>query len=166
MKKKSGTKSTSLRIVKSYFPNVTKVRDADKPIHIEVTDADNKSSKVRNHNGCAMAVACKRTFNLSGVIVAVKTAYLIKGNEAVRYSLPESVSREIVSFDRDAGFSVGEYHLDAPIKSHRLGAPDDRMLDRHKSRGNGETRFIHRTTGVRAALGSKRAPDGITVGDD
>jgi CheY-specific phosphatase CheX len=88
---------TALRIVKKFFPEVTDVEDAEKSQVIEVT--------------CAMAVACKRKYNLDGVIISVKTAYLIKGKKAKRFSLPESVSREIVSFDRDSGFAAGQYRL-------------------------------------------------------
>lgn len=166
MGKQQSIGARSLHIVRNYFPNVTKVRDADKSIHIEVTSADNKSSKVRNHNACAMAVACKRSFHLDGVIVSVKTAYLIKGKEAVRYALPESISREVVSFDREAGFAEGEYQLSVPDKSKRLGRLDNgsgRSKDRHTGTG-AKPIFRHRTSGVRAALGSKQAPDGITVG--
>ena len=153
-------------IVNQFFPNVKKVNDADKDLHIQVTDRDTKTSRVKDHNGCALAVACKRSESLDGVIVAVGTAYLIKGDIATRYRLPASVSREIVSFDRKGGFYAGEYNLKAPAKSHRLGAIKD-----HSNNNNGGPRlkkmkdqFRHRTEGVRAVLGSKVAPDGITRG--
>ena len=158
-----GAGRVALGIVRTYFPKVTRVSDADSPLEVEVTRADSKSALVRNHNGCAMAVACKRLTKADGVIVSVTTAYIIKGTHAFRYDLPESVSREVVSFDRDAGFAEGSYHLQPPSKANRLGAQD------HGKSGGGSgprtgkaaKRFAHRTTGVRAALGSKQAPDGI-----
>ncbi len=94
----------ALSIVKKYFPKVNRVIDADDRIIVEVTDADSKSKAVRDHNACAMAVACKRKMHADGVIIAVSTAYIVKGKKAIRYKVPESVAREIVSFDRDSYF--------------------------------------------------------------
>jgi len=100
---------TSLAIVKKFFPNVSTVSDAKKTVRVEVTKKDSNSSTVKNHKGCAMAVACKRTFDLSGVVISRDRAYLVTGEKAVRYALPESVSREVVSFDRNAGFAEGTH---------------------------------------------------------
>src|SRR5262245_1503051 len=111
-----------LNLVKQFFPKVSKVKDADDSLIIEVTAADVKSSQVRNHNACAMAVACKRSQRLDGVIISVGTAYLIKNEEATRYILPSSVSREVVSFDRNGSFMPGEYHISPFPKSNRIGA--------------------------------------------
>jgi len=159
-------KSRALKIVKTYFPNVTKVKDGEKDIRIEVTAQDNANSRVRDHNACAMAVACKRELELRGVIVAVKVVYLIKGNEATRYFLAESASREVVSFDREAGFAPGTYQLKAPSEAKLLGTHYGGGKNGAKGTGKGAKRqFRHRTTGIRTALGSKHAPDGITVGD-
>lgn len=165
-KHKKGKYSRSLQVVQTYFPKVSKVTDADGPVQVEVTDADNKSSQVRNHNACAMAVACKRKFKADGVIIAIATAYIIKGNEATRYTLPDSVSREVVSFDRKAGFMPGEYQLVPHGKSSRIGyqrEPQNEKTDNRNPDGGLKRRFKfrHFTEGVRAALGSKRAPDGI-----
>src|ERR1700690_1730496 len=119
--------TTALQIVKEYFPEVTDVEDGTKDIEVEVTKRDNDSADVRNHKGCAMAVACKRKQEADGVIISVNTAYIIKGKKAKRYKLPESVSREVISFDRNGGFSPGEYHLRPPRTSEVLGAhPKDR----------------------------------------
>ena len=156
---------SALMIVQQYFPDVKKVSDADEAIEIEVTKADNKSAKVRNHNACALAVSCKRSLHLDGVIVSINTAYLIKGTKATRYKLPESVSREIVSFDRDGGFDEGTYKLNPCGKSDHLGERSERPTYAVSTQGKGggkPRRFMHRTNGVRAALGSKIAPDGIT----
>ena len=159
MAKQKAANSTSLRIVKQFFPEVTKVTDADKPLHVTVTAGDNKSSQVRNHNACAMAVACKRQEKCDGVIVAVGVAYTIKGQEAVRYVLPPSVSREVVSFDRKAGFVPGEYQLSVPAK--RIGARTGKESESNSGRQNSggiKRRFRHFTEGIRTALVSKRAP--------
>jgi hypothetical protein len=145
--------ASAISIVKQFFPKVTKVNDADKPMTIEVTKADNNSAQVRNHNACAMAVACKRKMKLDGVIVSIATIYTIKGDTATRYRVPQSVSREIVSFDRDAGFAEGEYRMTKPIT--KLG--EHKGVGGHvkSAPGSLKKRFRHMTTGIRSTLGSK-----------
>jgi hypothetical protein len=162
--KKGTIGGRSLSIVRYYFPKVTKVTDADKPIEVEVTQHDNEHSQVRNHNTCAMAVACKRTMKCDGVIISLKSAYLIRGTEAIRYFVPESVSREEVSFDRKAGFDPGMYRLVPNSPGARIGARSGRKEPEGERTGDLKRQFKHFTTGVRAALGSKRAPDGIHRG--
>lgn len=150
--------SRALSVVQAAFPNVTKVMDAKKDVFTEVTKRDTTSATVRNHKACAMAVACKRKMELDGVIMSVSTAYLIKGDTATRYMVPESVSREITAFDRDALFEPGEYMLKAPGKQNRLGAGRHGTVpDKSSKAGNGNfaKRFRHKTEGIRASLGSK-----------
>jgi hypothetical protein len=142
---------TSLSIVKKFFPEVEHISDATKNLRVEVTRKDSNSSAVKNHKGCAMAVACKRTFGVQGVLISRDRAYLIKDNRATRYSLNNSVSREVVSFDRGAGFAEGVYELSKPPKVEvKTGKP------KGKSHGNGPDykgpRFVHQTTGIRESL--------------
>ena len=153
MKKAKKVKiSRSLRIVRKFFPKVAVVYDASKPITIKVTKADNTASKKRVHNECALAVACKRTQHLDGVIVARSTAYLIKGTIATRYAVPIAGQKEIVAFDRGGGFAPGMYKLVKP--QHQIGS-------HHGVAGNGKrtgehiANRHHFTQGVRTALGSK-----------
>jgi hypothetical protein len=146
---------TSLKIVQKFFPHVTSVVDGKKPVHVEVTKHDSKSSTVKNHKGCALAVACKRSFKADGVVISVDRAYLIKDNKATRYMLPPSTSREVVAFDRGTDFAEGEYLLSKPPKyKSRAGEK------RGKSHGNSPDytpSFKHQTSGIRFALGSKKA---------
>jgi len=87
------------------------------------------------------------------VIIGLTTSYIIRGNTATRYGNPETVSREIVSFDRKAGFDEGIYLLSAICPSNRLGVhksgPSGRATGgtpRHKS-------FRHYTKNVRVVSG-------------
>lgn len=147
---------SALSNVQAAFPNVTKVVDAKKDTSFEVTKADTKSAAVRNHTACAAAVACKRKLELDGVIMSVSTAYLIKGNTATRYKVPEAVSREITSFDRDAIFEPGDYRLKAIPKTALLGAGNGRGVGGRGLPSSGIIRRInHKTGGLRASLGSK-----------
>src|SRR5215472_13944922 len=111
----------ALAIVRHFYPAVTKVRDADDPVFIEVSDKDVKTSHRKDHNECAFAVACKRQEGLQGVIIAKSTAYLVKQRVAIRYEVPGSVAKEIVSFDRGSEFLPGSYSLRPFSKGTRLG---------------------------------------------
>jgi hypothetical protein len=141
---------TALKIVQSYFPGVESVKDSRGKVKVEVTKGDVSTSKRKKHAECAMAVACKRAMKLDGVIISTSTAYLIKGKQAIRFHVPNSVSREVVSFDRGATFEPGTYELMKPtwkLGKHRHG----------KATGTGKLRPINRrhlTSNVRAALGS------------
>lgn len=151
----NGPGHNALRNVRKFFPKVTSVSDADERLVIEVTDRDEKNSRKKDHSGCAMAVACKRSLALDGVIVSRTKAYLVRGETAVRYQLPESVTREVVSFDRGGGFEPGTYELHAPNKSIRLGHEQGGNYPR-TGRGK-KIRRQHITGGVRTVLGSKHA---------
>ena len=142
----------ALKIVQHYFPNVTKVKDAKKNLSIDVTKQDAKEAARRNHESCAMAVACKRKEHADGVIMSVSTAYIIKGNTATRYKVPESVSREIVAFDRDAYFEPGEYRLIKPCPTNLLGARTGAVDLTSKPRTKNRKGFQHMTGGIRTAL--------------
>lgn len=141
----------ALGIVKKFFPDVTKVEDSKKDAMIEVLPQDIKSSTVRNHNACALAVACKRKLKADGIIISVSKAYIIKGTKAVRFDLAESAAREIVAFDRDGRFEPGEYKLSKPPKYHALGRTE---RGPHLSNGHKRKGFRHMTGGIRTTLGS------------
>jgi hypothetical protein len=145
---------TSLNIVKKFFPEVEHVSDARGSLRVEVTRKDSQSSTVKNHKGCAMAVACKRTFGVDGVVISRDRAYLIKGNKATRFALPESVSREVVSFDRGAGFAEGVYEL---VKPPKVQTNTAKPQPRHGEATGYKVKFAHQTTGIRARAISKDA---------
>lgn len=150
----AGNHLKSISRVRKFFPNVQFVRDAKEPIEIEVTKGDSNAKAVKDHTACAMAVACKRKLKLDGVIVSRCAAYLIKDKIAMRYAVPSSVTREIVSFDRGADFAPGDYYLLPPKESQLLGQRAHRPSKDRAEAGNGKKRHKpHVTTGIRAALG-------------
>jgi hypothetical protein len=61
----------SLAMVKRHFPKVESVEDADKPIIVEVTDDDVAHANIKDHETCALAIACKRSFKADGVIIGM-----------------------------------------------------------------------------------------------
>lgn len=138
---------TALQIVQKYYPNVKSVTDAGKPITVEVSKKDCTNSAIRNHNACAFAEACKRSENIDGAVIAVTVAYLVKNGVAKRYSIPESLSREIVVFDRNGQFSPGVYKLLAPKR--KLGDPSARGSETRSKKGR-KVRYRHSTQAIRS----------------
>ena len=94
--------SRALSVVRKYFPKVKKVNDADAPLTVEVTGRDAAAGARKSHPECAMAVACKRTQHADGVVMSVRTAYIIKGDTATR-----PVDANIVGMLRKLTTSVG-----------------------------------------------------------
>ena len=147
-------KSHALAIVKKYFPQVTMVTDADENAVIEVTKDDSTGGARKDHAHCALAKACQRSFEARGVIVSLTTVYIIKKEGAIRYRVPESVAREIVSFDRKAEFAEGEYHLAKPNPARRLGKNQHRHTNISNGKKQGRQQQLHFTGNIRARLGS------------
>jgi len=139
----------ALSIVRKYHPDVTTIKDAKRHIDIEVTKEDALGANNKSPSTCALAKALCRTFD--GAIVSVSRAYLIKGKVATRYMVPDSISRELVSFDRHSDFAPGEYTLHAPGTRERLGVrryPPAKKRYKRKNYPNSKAR-LHRTTGIR-----------------
>lgn len=138
-------------MIKRYFPKVEGVKDATSRAVVEVTNSDNEHAHVKDHLTCALAIACKRFFHADGVIIGLTTSWIIHGNTATRYMNAATVSREITSFDRNAGFDAGMYLLAPPTSSARLGTVRSYNPKRH-SKVSGVKTFRHYTRNVRASL--------------
>lgn len=149
----------ALSIVQKFFPEVQHVEDSDSHLDVEVTARDNANAQRRSHKTCAMAVACKRKMHLDGVIISLKTAYLIKNKKATRFRLGESISREVVTFDRNGEFASGDYKLLKPGPSHCLGKHQGGQGGHSKKSSHRKVAPYHFTTGVRTVLGSKMAAE-------
>ena len=158
VEKRRSEMPSALTTVKKFFPTVKTMTDSTKNVKIEVTKNDANSKAVKQHDVCAFAVACKRKFHLSGVIISRSVAYLIKRDKAYRFQLPPSVEKEIVSFDRGAGFATGEYELERVPKSNRLGIRIERKQPK-KNRLNKTKRYRHVTTNIRTVLGGQKPED-------
>lgn len=111
MPSKKLRKITLPRSLRQLYPEVTSAYDADKAVEISVSPKDCKDSKKLNPTECALAQAARRELKADAVIIGMSTSYIIKGKQAYRYATPESVAREIVSFDRHQDFAPGDYYL-------------------------------------------------------
>jgi len=133
------------RSIHRIFPNVKTAVDAAQPIEIAVAAKDCKDATRLNPSECALAKAAKRELRADGVIIGMSTSYVIRGDQAIRFSTPASVQREIVSFDRHQDFAPGDYYLTPKAPSMRLGKTGGKNKgSNHKSR-----RKIHHSARVR-----------------
>jgi hypothetical protein len=146
MSKKLATRQRRItlpRSVRRMFPNVKHAFDADKPVEISVYRKDCKGAKKLNPSECALARAGKRELHADGVIIGMSSSYVIKGDTAVRFQTPESVSREIVSFDRHQDFAPGDYYLTPKSPAARFGEGRNKPS---KHGGDGKPRRIKHTS--------------------
>lgn len=109
--------------IKEKFPNVKTVSDSHQPVRIDVTGKDKRGAIPQDHMGCAFALAAKRCLKADGAYIGIETSYLIFKDEAIRFSTPATVAREIPSFDRHEDFANGVYRLSAVRPSRRIGRP-------------------------------------------
>lgn len=91
--------------------------DAPKPITIVVTQNDIVNAKSRHSKCCAFALAAKRKPGVHDAFFFLTTAYLEYKDQMVRYKLPPSVQKEIISFDRAKIVAPGAYQLAPPPHS-------------------------------------------------
>jgi hypothetical protein len=150
---KNGRISTSLAMIRRYFPAVITVEDARKAAIVEVTESDNSHADVKSHRTCALALACIRFFHADGVIIGLTTSWIVRGKVATRFKNAATVSREITSFDRKAGFDAGKYLLTPATETSRLGRERSTNPNR-QSRLSGTRAFRHYTRNVRTTLAS------------
>lgn len=136
--------------IRRFAPQVDRVADANRPIMVRVTPGDIRKADKKDPSNCAMACSFRRA-GFDAAIIHPTKAYLIKGTLAIRYHVPESVLREIVSFDRHADFKAGVYQLSAIYKTDKIGADT-----RPSNRGSGKNKkaisrplVVHRTEGIR-----------------
>jgi hypothetical protein len=137
------------RSVRRTFPNVKHAIDATKSVEVSVEAKDCKDGKRFNPSECALARAAKRELHADGVIIGMSSSYLIKGDTAMRFETPESVRREIVSFDRHQDFAPGDYYLTPKSPSTRFGITHSKR-DREDTRTNKVVRRkVHKSARVR-----------------
>lgn len=141
--------------VRRSFPQVRKVVDARERASVQITRGDcGRGARIGNPGECAMARACKRQYGADGAIIGLARSYIIQGDKATRYDTPNSVGREITSFDRRAGFTPGTYHLAAVAPSGRFGVRPGRPRGKPNGSRGSEDHVVrrHRTSRVRVLV--------------
>lgn len=127
--------------------------DARTPLAIELLSKDIKEGKLKNWEECAFAVACKRQEDVVAAYFFRSCAYLEYEDKLVRYHLPPSVQKEIVSFDRGGTIEPGTYCLSPVPPRSRREVQNKRARSKGKRKyKKGVTRkVIHHTQAIRNA---------------
>ena len=130
--------------------------DADAPLTLNVKELDVKRASRKDPSCCAYARACKRELKAKAAYFFRTTAWVQHGDKLVRYSLPPSMQKEIVAFDRNKTMEPGTYQLSPPVKSARMGAVMKRSKKRsgrhQPGKGTIKRKFVHRTENIRGTL--------------
>jgi len=136
------------RSISKLYPQVEKAYDADKSIEVSVSKKDCTEAKRLDPSECALAQAAKRELHAEGVVIGMSTSYIIKGKTAYRYQTPQSVAREIVSFDRHQDFAPGDYYLIPKAPTAKFGS--DRNQRKNRTNPNKKLkRKVHQSARVR-----------------
>ena len=156
MKRTAKTKATIpayhagyMKKIRDLFPKVNSVEDSNEGVIVTVTDHDGKVGKKNKFSECALAVACQRELKADGVIIGLTKSFLIYGTKAIRYQTPQSVAREMTSFDRHGDFAAGVYKLSKIGVYDRIGVRRKTRPKSEPSKQHREIRFRHDTAGVR-----------------
>lgn len=132
-----------------------KVVDGKRPVRITITENDVAKGKTKDPAACAAARAALRTEACTEARVHLGRTYLKVKTETgrqhwVRYQTPDSIRSEIISFDRGADFTPGEYMLQPMSPANRLGAGRGSDTGRNKPRHKKIARTKHhQVSGVR-----------------
>jgi len=146
-------KQIVLKKLRQIWPDIRDVRDATEPVNISVEDQDRAKGRRKSSGECALARACVRTGIADAALIGAGTSYLKRGTVAIRYSTPESVAREVVSFDRHGDFAPGrDYHLAKMKPSQCFGAREGERRGREDGSRPQKRRavVIHRTVRIRS----------------
>jgi hypothetical protein len=116
-------------------------------LEIQVTKSDVNRSRKNDPSNCAAAVAYKRQYQTDAEVHLSRTYVKTKDGKAwIRFRTPESISREIVSFDRSAHFEPGIYTLRAVSQHGRLGQYKGRLTPKTDAKKRAPS---HMTVNVR-----------------
>jgi hypothetical protein len=153
-----GTSNKMICWAAKTFPQVKSAHDAYSPIRIRVMAKDTPSAKQKSPSSCAFARAACRELDADGAYIGIVESCIIVGEKVIRFQTPESVRREIVSFDRHRDFRPGEYQLSAVCPKRRLGARKTKTPNGSRVRLNRNRKpktvpdVFHRTVAIRRSI--------------
>lgn len=129
--------------------------DAVEPLRIEVSKGDVRGAKRKDPSNCAFSRACRRTYGVDAAYFFRSTAWLKTGGKLIRFSMPTSMQKEIVAFDRSKSMEPGLYQLAPPspsgTRAGRAAYDARRKGKRHMPTGQSgiERKFVHKSANVR-----------------
>jgi len=104
------------------------VQDADKPLVLNIREADAKTGKKDPAKCAAAKAACRLTGVIEARVFRTRTYLLCadarrKGGKVwIRYMTPGPLRGEIIAFDRGGTFQPDDYMLLAPCNTQVLGS--------------------------------------------
>lgn len=112
------------------------VVEAKLPIRVHVSDEDVILAKKKDSKHCALARAAARVPNVKAAYIFRSRAFLEYPDRIVRFLLPQSTQREIISFDRANIFASGVYQLSAvgPATTLKGGSDYRKEAKKRKSK--------------------------------
>lgn len=129
------------------------------PMLIAITQSDVLSALKANSKQCALSRAATRVAGVQAAYFFRTRGYLEYRDRMVRYSLPPSVQKEIVSFDRCKMFAPGVYQLTPLGNLREREASRDRTKDITRDR---ERRQVRKPPKPKIELSARdRAHDSI-----
>lgn len=142
-----------------------KIVDAEEPLTLDVKGLDIARARQKNAKCCAYARACKRAVPLVEEAYFFRsTAYLQYGDRLVRYTLPVSMQKEIVSFDRAKAMTPGSYTLYAVPTSQKLD--NMRRDSAYWHRRNRREKYRAKTKGPKRPVRRMNQTQGIRTFQD
>lgn len=89
------------------------IEDSSSPVLVTVTASDVINAKKKDSKDCALSRAALRVPGVLAAYFFLNTAFLEYRDKIVRFKLPMSTQKEIVSFDRAQIFAPGVYQMSA-----------------------------------------------------
>lgn len=119
-------------------------------ITFTVNKADVKGSDKMNPRKCAAALALSREYHTEAIVHISRTYIKSEDKKSwIRYATPETIAREITSFDRGHSFEPGEYHVVPMAPAERLGAYKHQSGHSGKKDKTTRKRPNHKTVSIR-----------------
>lgn len=121
------------------------VEDAKARVLVTVTDQDVVLSKKKDSKHCALARAALRLPEVNAAYFFRTKAFIEYGDRVLRFALPSSVQKEIVSFDRAQVMASGIYQLTPPPpsdKPSRKKSSRKQRLDKERRRAKSTSRNV------------------------
>lgn len=136
-------KTRGPRFLLRKFPQIKEIIDSGQAVQVKVQARDCTDGKKGQPSECALARATRRDYQADGVVIGMSYSYIIRGKKAIRFTTPETVKREITSFDRHSDFAPGDYHLAPVSPSQRLG---EKRPKKPHSGSRDDKRVVHHST--------------------
>lgn len=117
------------------------VVEATEPLPITLSYGDIEKACQKDSSMCAFSRAAKRNHRCANAYFLRSTAYIEYKDKVVKYQLPPSMQKEIVSFDRSKVMAPGHYRL-SPVCPSQYKDKQAERDHKRKARAASEKRAL------------------------